>query len=1099
MHKPAWNEAEIERSCGKLSSRKGRQLAERGLVAIRSGSAGSDVIRAEVLGKPVAHVELRVKPGSLPEASCSFCLDIGSYGQSCKHVAAVLYALRRGEGAGAPAKPSSSAAAGPGPGGGERTATERALDSLKQAFQRQPRPGSGLSRPALFDARERLELRFDFEPRARRGEPLLCVGLSVRLADGWKPIYRLRSFLRRIMESRKATITSAEAYDPDRHRFETASAALLRGLARIASTEALLRADGSGQPGEREDRLDIPPGDWDEIVRLAEACSEARLHGGDRPAPFRLDRSESTGLRFGLETASDGGGVLTASGLDALLALPAYGAALGHGRLIALGHEGCGRLTALQELFRPLPEGRLSLSRPQLEELARHVLPGLGRMAEVSVSPQMAQRLDRPPLKARLYLDRVKDRLVADLEFRYGDIAIEPLREGDEPAHGRILVRDREKEADILDLMKEGRMTLTEQGCSLSSEEEEFAFLYEILPRLERLVQVYATTAVKTRLHPDPPPHIRAQPDERTDWLEFRFEMNGIPESEIRAVLQSLEEKRPYHRLRSGALLPLRSEAYQQLVRYINETGFAYAERTAYGYRAPAAAGVSLLEELAGSPLMETSAEAERLLQELRHPERSADLIPEGLNGVLRDYQKAGYRWLKALARYRFGGILADEMGLGKTVQAIAFLLSIREEIRRTGRPALVVCPSSLVYNWAAELERFAPGLRAVVADGAKKERLRKLAAAGTGEADVVIASYPLLRLDAESYGAQPFAALLLDEAQTIKNESTQTARAVSALTAEYRFAMTGTPVENHAADLWSIFHAVFPRLLGSKRQFEEMPREELAARTRPFLLRRLKRDVIRELPDKIETLHSAELLPEQKKLYAAYLVQLQQETLRHIDKDELEQNRIRILAGITRLRQICDHPALFVEGYEGGSAKLEQLASLVRDALEAGRRPLIFSQFTSMLALIRRRLEKEGLDCFQLDGSTPSRERVELCRRFNEGERDVFLLSLKAGGTGLNLTGADTVILYDLWWNPAVEQQAMDRAHRIGQQRVVQVIRLAARGTIEQKMHELQSRKLRMMEELVRPAGAEEGAEALSDRELLELISVVPRAGGRI
>ncbi|QJC51714.1 DEAD/DEAH box helicase family protein [Paenibacillus albicereus] len=1094
MNKPAWSEAEIERSCGKLSSRKGRQLAERGLVAIRSGSAGSGSVQAEVMGRPPAQVVLRWRKGSLPEASCSFCLDIGSYGQSCKHVAAVLYALRSGEKA-APAEKTPAADDGASRLG--RSETDRALDSLKQAFQRQPRPGSGLSRPALFDARLPLPLRFDFEPRARKGEALLCVGLSVRLSESWRPIYRLRSFLSRIMEGRRATITPAEAYDPERHRFEASSAALLRALARIASTETLFRASGSGAPGEREDRLDLPPGDWEEIVRLAEACPEARLHGGDRPAPFRLDRSESTGLRFELETAPHGGGVLTASGLDALLALPAYGAALGHGRLFALGHEGCARLAALQELFRPLPDGRLALTRPQLEQLARHVLPGLGRMAEVSVSPRMAQRIERPPLKARLYLDRVKDRLVADLEFRYGDVVLQPLQEGEEPARGRILVRDREKEADILELLKEGRMTMAEQGCFLAGEEEEFAFLYEILPRLEPLVQVYATTAVKTRLHPDPPPQIRAQPDERTDWLEFRFEMNGIPESEIRAVLQSLEEKRPYHRLRSGALLPLRSEAYRQMIRYINETGFAYAERTAYGYRAPAAAGISLLEELSGSPLVETSAEAGRLLQELRQPDRSGDPLPQGLQGELRDYQKSGYRWLKALARYRFGGILADEMGLGKTVQAIAFMLSIREEIRRTGRPSLVVCPSSLVYNWAAELERFAPELRLAVADGAKKERLRKLAGAGAGEADVVIASYPLLRLDAASYEAQPFTALLLDEAQTIKNESTQTARAVSALTAEYRFALTGTPVENHAADLWSIFHAVFPRLLGSKRQFEEMPREELAARTRPFLLRRLKRDVIRELPDKIETLHSAELLPEQKKLYAAYLVQLQQETLRHIDKDELEQNRIRILAGITRLRQICDHPALFVEGYEGGSAKLEQLASLVRDALEAGRRPLIFSQFTSMLALIRRRLEQEGMDVFQLDGSTPSRERVELCRRFNEGERDVFLLSLKAGGTGLNLTGADTVILYDLWWNPAVEQQAMDRAHRIGQQRVVQVIRLAARGTIEQKMHELQSRKLRMMEELVRPADAE--ADSLSDRELLELISVVPRAGGRV
>lgn len=413
--------------------------------------------------------------------------------------------------------------------------------------------------------------------------------------------------------------------------------------------------------------------------------------------------------------------------------------------------------------------------------------------------------------------------------------------------------------------------------------------------------------------------------------------------------------------------------------------------------------------------------------------------------------------------------------------------MSVLPEIAESGRPALIVSPASLVYNWRNELTKFAPDIKAVIADGSKAERVRTLREAS--QADVIITSYPLLRRDVEQFAELSFHTLILDEAQSFKNYASQTAQAVKSLQAKYRFALTGTPVENSLEELWSIFSAVFPDLFPSRQAFNDLSRETVAKRIRPFLLRRLKTDVLKELPEKIESLQASELLPEQKKLYLAYLAKLQQETLKHLDEDTFGQNRIRILAGLTRLRQLCCHPALFVDGYDGGSAKFDQLMEMIEECQSAGKRVLIFSQFTEMLGLIGRELGYRGLPFFYLDGKTPAVERVELCSRFNDGERDLFLISLKAGGTGLNLTGADTVILYDLWWNPAVEQQAADRAHRIGQKNIVQVIRLVAQGTVEDKMYELQQKKKHLVEEVLKPG--QETLSALTEQEIREILMI--------
>jgi SNF2 family DNA or RNA helicase len=507
----------------------------------------------------------------------------------------------------------------------------------------------------------------------------------------------------------------------------------------------------------------------------------------------------------------------------------------------------------------------------------------------------------------------------------------------------------------------------------------------------------------------------------------------------------------------------------------------------AYGLDLPVEQCLQLLDSVEVSDAFKLEESFRQFLDHLRHPGRLEFEVPTSLDPILKDYQKLGFKWMKTLAYYGFGGILADDMGLGKTIQSIAFIVSVLPTVRKEKLPVLIVCPSSLTYNWLNEFRKFAPSLNVVVIDGTKVERTKLLK--GITNNDVLITSYPLLRRDINWFTKQFFHTVFFDEAQAFKNPLTQTARAVKKIQADHRFALTGTPVENSLEELWSIFHVVFPELFRGLKEYSQLSRANIARRIRPFLLRRLKEDVLSELPEKIESLETVELLPEQKKLYAAYLAKLRHDTLKQLDKDTIRKNRIKILAGLTRLRQICCHPSLFVDGYKGNSAKFTQLLQIIEESKLSGRRVLIFSQFTKMLEIIGRALTTKGLGFFYLDGQTPADERLEICQRFNRGERDLFLISLKAGGTGLNLMSADTVILYDTWWNPAVEEQAADRAHRIGQKNVVQVIKLVARGTIEEKMNELQDKKRHLIEEII--DSDEKIMSALTEEDIREILMI--------
>jgi len=462
------------------------------------------------------------------------------------------------------------------------------------------------------------------------------------------------------------------------------------------------------------------------------------------------------------------------------------------------------------------------------------------------------------------------------------------------------------------------------------------------------------------------------------------------------------------------------------------------------------------------------------------------------LETVLRPYQKEGAGWLHFLRIHGFGGILADEMGLGKTAQVLAYLRAVK----RSG-PSLVVCPSSLVFNWEAEAAKFTPGLRVLALHGSE----RHSHFADIPSYDLVITSYTLLRRDAEQYRHQEFDTVVLDEAQHIKNRQTQNAQAVKAVRAHHKLVLTGTPMENSVLDLWSIFDFLMPGYLGTADDFREryeipIMRERdagtqarLARRLRPFVLRRRKREVAADLPEKIEQVSFCDLNSEQRTVYQQVLEAGRREVLESVNTRGLAGSRMVVLTALLRLRQICcDLRLLKTGGEKAVSGKVELFNELLEEALDGGHRALVFSQFTSMLALLREELAARDIAYCYLDGSTTDRGRVvEKFQR--DANVPVFLISLKAGGVGLNLTGADTVIHFDPWWNPAVEAQATDRAHRLGQKKIVTSYKLITRGTVEEKILSLQTRKRALTQGLL--GGEESLAEAVSWEEIKDLLEI--------
>ena len=570
------------------------------------------------------------------------------------------------------------------------------------------------------------------------------------------------------------------------------------------------------------------------------------------------------------------------------------------------------------------------------------------------------------------------------------------------------------------------------------------------------------------------------------NFLNVSFDIEGIKTEDVEIVMEAIKNEQKYITLSSGELVKIANKSIEELVGIVDSiSNLKVGENKISKIKALQLAQISknIQEDLVKMD------EFKDLFHKIKNRE---EIEPNNIKVNLFPYQKLGFNWLKNMYDIGFGGILADDMGLGKTLQTISLLNEIYQENRNFS--ALIIVPSSLLYNWKEEIIKFT-GITPTLIEGTAAQRKEIISKGSKG---FLITTYQALRNDIEEYKNREFDVVVLDEAQNIKTTTSQIKKAVMKINSKVNFALTGTPVENNILELWSIFDFVIPGYLDNLTKFKKTYKEaivnpnsskinNLREIIAPFLLRRTKKEVLTELPDKIESNMVVTLSTEQKQLYMSYIKQAKSEMKKFNENDN---NRMKILAILTKLRQICNSPTLFKEDYKGEVAKLEVLRDILPDITENGHRLLIFSQFVGTLKEIEKELADMGIEYFYIDGNVKSKERVDICNKFNAGERQVVLISLKAGGTGLNLVGADVVIHYDPWWNIAVENQASDRAYRIGQKKSVQVIKLVTEGTIEEKIIKIQESKRQLSENLLESKDGEKILFEMSDKELMELLS---------
>ena len=743
----------------------------------------------------------------------------------------------------------------------------------------------------------------------------------------------------------------------------------------------------------------------------------------------------------------------------------------------------------------------LYVSADELPAFTRDMLPVLQEHFEVKMQNFIPEEYLPEEAVFEIYLDAPqRDLLTCELYSVYGEEK-HNLYENFNLADRRDAHREM-KMAGLVSAFFDAYDPEKHQMVIQKNEERLFTFLQEGIPRLQELCDVYISDSVRN-MKILPAPHVSVGVSLEGELLELTLQSEEMPVDQLVDILSRYDRRKKYYRLKNGSFVDLSDEGIRTLGRLKQElqiTDASLKDGKAEIPRYRAMYLDSSLKENSGLALQKNKS-FRSLVRNMKTVEDNDFEIPGELDNILRGYQKQGFLWIKTLKANGFGGILADDMGLGKTLQVIAFLLSEwKESGENPGRPWLIVCPASLVYNWKSELERFAPALPVYTAAGNVKEReelLKRVEAQGKG---VVITSYDLLRRDILLYEKMSFACEVIDEAQFIKNHSTQASRAVKQVPAGFRLALTGTPVENRLSELWSIFDFLMPGFLFAYGRFreeletpvvtggDEEAAERLHRMIRPFVLRRLKKDVLTDLPDKIEKNMVAVLEDEQSSLYDAHVQRLLA-VLSKQTEQEFAGKQIQVLAELTKLRQICCDPGLLFEGYAGGSAKMQLCLELIRNAAEGGHKVLLFSQFTSMLERLKQELVKEDISFYALDGSTPKLKRLELVESFNKDETQVFCISLKAGGTGLNLTAADIVIHFDPWWNVAVQNQATDRAHRIGQQNVVTVYKLIAKGTIEEKIVSLQEKKKELADKIL--GGEEMGMASFTKEELMDILRV--------
>ncbi|MEG1314824.1 MAG: SNF2 helicase associated domain-containing protein [Anaerovoracaceae bacterium] len=747
-----------------------------------------------------------------------------------------------------------------------------------------------------------------------------------------------------------------------------------------------------------------------------------------------------------------------------------------------------------------------NVGRNYLANFYHSVLPELTDIFQVI--EEDSEEIDKyisPEVKYAFYLDAENDNVTCKGLAIYGEEEF-PLLDVDKTLHPEKMflapLRETDRETETLGLLKtivpyvDGNKYLLH--CN-ADEECIYRLLEDGLDKLLEMGEVNSTNSFKN-LRVRNKTKVAVGVSLSNGLLDISISSEDISSDELLEVLDSYKRKKKFHRLRNGDFLNTDDESLEMLNAMINDIGISPKKLAEGSLKIPAYRAMyidKMLEENEGI-YAERDSHFRSMIKDFKTISESDFEEPDSLKKILRNYQIKGYKWLRTVETYGFGGILADDMGLGKTLQMISVLLTYKESNPESDTPSLIVCPASLVFNWQEEFSQFANTIKVGLVVGSQSERqeiIKKYL-----DFDVLVTSYDLLKRDIAAYKDIQFNYQVIDEAQYIKNHSTAAAKAVKLVNSRVKFALTGTPIENRLSELWSIFDFLMPGFLFGydvfKRTFEKPivkdQDKEATARLQkmvsPFILRRMKKDVLKELPDKIEKVRFDRFEEKQQLLYDGQVTRMKQKIASQEEKD-FQKNKMLILAELTKIRQICCDPSLCFEDYDGQSAKREGCMELVQSAIEGEHKILLFSQFTSMLELIRQDFEREGISYFVITGATPKEKRLQLVNSFNKDDTQVFLISLKAGGTGLNLTGADVVIHYDPWWNLAVQNQATDRAHRIGQTKVVTEYKLIAKNTIEEKIQELQEKKKDLADQIINGEGGQLGS--MSKEDLMELLDV--------
>ena len=737
----------------------------------------------------------------------------------------------------------------------------------------------------------------------------------------------------------------------------------------------------------------------------------------------------------------------------------------------------------LLEIFRKNFTKEITLSKEQLTNFFSVVEPFIKK--DLQIDKKQYEKMEKyipEELYAKLYLDyNEQNYILANIEFIYGDAKFNPLENKKQDEN---ISRNTVKEYKLLNMFIKSGFMLDQKNnrLILVNDDRIYEFLTKDINVYMKNFEILATDKFKEKeVMGTTSVNIGVRIE--NNLLDIDFSNWKINVEELQEIMKKYKLKKKYHRLKDGSFINLEENGTLKFIDSITEDiDIDYSKIKDNNLKLPMYRALYLDKILEKNTFIHVSKDDKfkELIKNTNAKELEGNIyIPSNLNANLREYQKVGVEWLRILDYYGLGGILADDMGLGKTIQLLGVICTY---IAKGGnKPSIVVCPSSLCLNWQNETEKFTKDVKSIVIHGNLEERNKQIAL--IPKYNIVITSYELLKRDIEEYKKHDyqFKYIIADEAQYIKNNNTQNAKAIKNISAETRYALTGTPIENSLSELWSIFDFIMPGYLFGYRKFKELyetpiikeedniAMQKLKKLIEPFILRRIKGEVLTELPDKIITVLNSQMLEEQRNVYLSYLAKAKKNAMEEIKEKGIEKSQIKILALITRLRQICCHPSLFVENYKDGSGKLNQCIEIIKDAIQSGHKILLFSGYTAMFEIIEKELKKEKIEYLKLTGQTKVSERMNLVDEFNNNpDKKLFLISLKAGGTGLNLIGADVVIHYDPWWNISAENQATDRTYRIGQKRNVQVYKLITKNSIEEKIYELQKRKEVLMDNML-------------------------------